>query len=215
MTPGTRAFPAGNPFSTDHVRPGAVDYLFPAGESAASFVDRLRCQGWSGQVVGPHGTGKSTLLASLVPAIRDTGREPFVIPLHDGRHRLAVSEWRAIASGCTAIVIIDGYEQLSAWSRFRLRLRCRRCGLGLLVTAHKAVGFPDLARTDVSPELALAVVDRLTPAGSNRTIEAAEVVDRLIARSGNLREALFDLYDLHEKRRHRATGDTETIIQVS
>jgi hypothetical protein len=204
MTLSVRSFPAGNPFSTRRWRPGALDYLFSAGESVATLIDRLRRQGWYGQVVGPHGTGKSTLLATLIPAIRDAGREPFLITLHDGRRRLTMSEWRSIPPGSAAIVIVDGYEQLSAWSRFRLRVRCRQRGLGLLVTSHEEVGLPELTQTYVSPELALAVVERLAPTTpDDRIIEPAEVVDRLAARSGNLREALFDLYDLYEKRRRR------------
>jgi hypothetical protein len=206
MTPGTSALPAGNPFSTGRVRPGALDYLFSGGESAATLIHRLRRQGWWGQIIGSHGTGKSTLLASLVPAIRDAGREPLLIALHNGRRRLTRSEWRSIPLGGPAIMIVDGYEQLSAWSRFRIRVRCRLRRLGLLVTSHEAVRLPVLARTYVPPELAIAVVDRLAPPGPDRTIEPAEVVERLAARSGNLREALFDLYDLHERRSHLDTG---------
>ena len=207
MTRGTPASPVGNPFSTGRVRPGALDYLFSGGESAATLVNRLRRQGWWGQIVGAHGTGKSTLLASLIPALRDAGREPLRIALHDGRRRLTRSEWRSIPPGDPALMIVDGYEQLSAWNRFRLRVRCRQRRLGLLVTSHEAVRLPVLARTDVPPELAIAVVDRLSPPGPDRTIEPAEVVERLAARAGNLREALFDLFDLHESRSHLNTGD--------
>jgi hypothetical protein len=99
------------------------------------------------------------------------------------------------------VVIVDGYEQLASWGRFLLRLRCRRSGLGLLVTAHEPVGLPDLYRVSISPEMAQRVVDHLLAPMPSPTISPADVSECLAARSGNLREALFDLYDRHEHRR--------------
>jgi hypothetical protein len=69
-----------------------------------------------------------------------------------------------------------------------------------VVTVHAPAGFPDLSRTAVTPEAAQAVVDHLTPPGPGCTVTPADVRERLAVRSGNLREALFDLYDLHERR---------------
>lgn len=44
------------------------------------------------------------------------------------------------------------------------------------------------------------MVTHLT-AGGVRTVTEADVEACLAARAGSLREALFDLYDLHERRR--------------
>ena len=95
--------------------------------------------------------------------------------------------------------MVDGYEQLGPWARFRARRLCRRLGLGLLVTSHRPVGLPPLANTGVSLETALWVVDYLTARGP-AVVGRADVADRLAARGGDLREALFDLYALHESR---------------
>ncbi len=65
MSQQTRAAAQSNPFSTRFVRPGALAYRFPPGESAATLVERLAASGWRGQIVGPHGSGKSTLVAAL------------------------------------------------------------------------------------------------------------------------------------------------------
>jgi hypothetical protein len=201
VNPADRPLPASNPFATRWVRPGAIPYLFPPGEGAAELVDRLRDRGWRGQVVGPHGSGKSTLLAALMPELRRAGKDPVLIALHDGQRRLAPTDRRALPPAAhPAILILDGYEQLGRWARFLLRSRCRRYGHGLLVTAHAPVGLPDLFRTTVTAESAQAVVDHLTPPGPGCTVTQADVRERLDARSGNLREALFDLYDLHERR---------------
>jgi hypothetical protein len=192
-----------NPFATRFVRPGAVPYFFPPGESAATLAGRLRETGWWGQVVGPHGSGKSTLLAALLPELRRAGLEPLVATLHDGQRRLPGEVWRAEWRAAT-VVVVDGYEQLSGWQRFRLKRRCRRYGCGLLVTSHGTVGLAELYRTPVAEETAERVVEFLL-ARSEQAVTPEEVRGRLSARAGNLREALFDLYDLHELRREART----------
>jgi hypothetical protein len=195
------AGPAVNPFCARRVRPGAVPFFFPDTLSPAALVRRLREAGWRGQVIGPHGSGKSTLLAGLRPHLEAAGRELLPVVRHGGERSLPAGFWERLASlGPTGLVVVDGYEQLGAWSRWRLWRACRRRGLGLLVTAHAGVGLPLIHRTAVTPELALRVVGHLT-VGSARLVGDGEVLARLAARGGNLREALFELYDLHERRR--------------
>lgn len=195
---------AENPFSTSRVRPGAIAYLFPRGENADSLVDRLRANGWWGQIVGPHGSGKSALLATLVPAVECAGRKPLLIELHDGARRLPVDVSHMPGLTQDSLVIVDGYEQLSYWSRWRLKRFCRRRGIGLVVTSHATVGLPTLLVTSTSIELARRLVDQLL--GDERSrIADDEVQRRFAAHEGNLREMLFDLYDRYEQ--HLRRGD--------
>ena len=44
--------------------------------------------GWWGEILGPHGAGKSALLATLIPAVERAGRRPVLVELHDGQRRL-------------------------------------------------------------------------------------------------------------------------------
>ena len=46
-----------NPFCSRFVRPGALEYLFPDGWSAARLAARLAENGWRGQIVGRPGRG--------------------------------------------------------------------------------------------------------------------------------------------------------------
>jgi len=192
-----------NPFSTRHVRPGAIRYRFPPGKSATVLIERLEANGWRGQIVGPHGSGKSALVATLVERLEQLGRQVVVIALRDRQRRLPAEFRRAVrpAAGGT-ILIVDGYEQLAVWNRFRLRRFCRRHGLGLVVTAHRSVGFPDLCRTATSLKLARQIVEQLLEARCC-PFGAEEIRDRFARHQGNLREVLFDLYDLYERRIHR------------
>jgi hypothetical protein len=189
----------GNPFSTRHTRPGAIPFRFADGESPDAMVEKLRGNGWLGQILGPHGSGKSTLVAALLPALEAAGKSPLLIELHDGQRRLPV-RLRSLAQRPETIVIVDGYEQLARWNRYRLKAFCRRRALGLLVTSHDSVGLPDLYRTTTSPELAERLVHTLLD-GRSFPLSSEDLGTRLAAHGGDLRELLFELYDLYEARR--------------
>jgi hypothetical protein len=188
---------ADNPFSTRCTRPGAMPFIFPSGQSVEMLVARLRDNGWRSEIVGPHGAGKSALLATLIPAIERAGRRTILVELHDRERRLP-----PIPSGSerSTLLIVDGCEQLSRWNRWWLRRLCRRRGWGLLVTAHASVGLPELCQVSTSLELAETLVDRLM-AGRPHVVSAAEIAACFTRHHSDLREMLFDLYDLYEQRR--------------
>jgi len=189
-----------NPFSTRRVRPGAIPFLFDADHSAGRIIDRLRRHGWWGEITGPHGSGKSALLATLCPALEQAGLETCLIELHDGQRRLPADFRAAAKMHPPAVLIVDGYEQLGRLSRFRLKRLCRRGKLGLLVTAHGHVGLPEVFRTTVTIELVRRIVADLQ--ADCRLLVTAEDVDaRFWQHAGDVRELLFDLYDLYEARR--------------
>ena len=191
-----------NPFSTRYTRPGALDYHFAASDTAAQLVQRLRANGWWGQIVGPHGSGKSTLLATLLPLLADAGRQTLSISLHQGDSRLPrLAELDRLDRD--GQMVVDGYEQLGRLSRWRLSRRCRRQSCGLLVTAHRDLGLPTIVVVEPSLKTLQHVVARLLPAGDG-AIRGADIADAWQRSGGNMREALFALYDLYELRRREA-----------
>lgn len=200
MTDSCRYAPRSNPFSTRFVRPGAIAYLFRPVQNADDLVARLARFGWRGQIVGPHGSGKSTLLAALAEPLARAGRVVWHVALHDGARRMPRGWMRPAATIAADLIVVDGYEQLSAWGRLTLKARCRRQGWGLLVTAHHDAGFPMLETTSTSLETVRAIVARLT---ANEPQPAADdVVGRCFAAcGGNVRDTLFALYDRWEAAR--------------
>ncbi|MBN2294357.1 MAG: hypothetical protein JXM70_18150 [Pirellulales bacterium] len=199
-----------NPFSTRFVRPGAIEYIFPQddsgpqGDDAERMVARLQNAAWRGQIVGPHGTGKSALLATLLPAIRRSGKKPLLVELHDGQRRLPVDLTRLSLESGRIVLIVDGYEQLSWWSRFRLKRFCRRHYIGLLVTSHKPMGLPELYRTNPTPELAVQIVEKLLAGKSFDQSTSTEVRATFARHGGDIREMLFELYDFYEQQSRSA-----------
>jgi hypothetical protein len=199
--------PRTNPFSTRHVRPGALDFVFPSGVSAADVVARLERSDWRGAIVGAHGSGKSTLLVALVPEIERTGRRVISFALHDGQRTLP-AKLSELPHDLPTLIIVDGYEQLSHWSRWRLDRFIRRRHWGLLVTSHTPVGLPTIYQTGTTLELARQIVTQLVPA-DDTSVTADDVAEPFSLHRGDMREALFTLYDLYEARRikpQRGTG---------
>ena len=196
--PAAREPAAVNPFSTRHVRPGAMAYLFPRGQSEGSLLGRLEENGWWGQIVGPHGSGKSALLAALMTALEEAKRPTLLVELHDGQRSLGKDSWPPLDPPPGALVIVDGYEQLGLLARWRLKRRCRRSRLGLLVTAHASVGLPDLVRTAAGLDTVERIVTQLLGEDASR-ISREEIHRRFTLHQGNVRETLFDLYDLYEQ----------------
>ena len=108
------------------------------------------------------------------------------------------------------MVIVDGYEQLSALSRLLLGIRCRRRELGLIVTAHTSAGIADLYRTTGSLRLARRLVGRLQNGSVQSPVTDQKIEERFRHNRGNLREMLFDLYDVHERAQTGKTGSSDS-----
>lgn len=190
-----------NPFATRFTRPGALPYVFEADETAAHLVERLDGFGWRGEIVGPHGTGKSTLLATLMPLLKTRGLAVLDVALRGGQRRLPADFWqRGRKLQRPAILVIDGFEQLRWLGRWRLRRGALKSGLGLLVTSHQSVGLPRLVTTAVSAVLAERIVERLV-GDAVGAADRNDLARRLADHEGNLREVLMDLYDVYERRR--------------
>jgi hypothetical protein len=185
------------------VRPGAIAYQFSTGDSVDQLIDRLQLADWRGQIVGQHGVGKSTLLAALIEPLQRRGRKPLQFSLHDGQRSLGIdlASYGSHADG--TVVIVDGYEQLSAWSRWRLQRYCARKRWGLLVTAHVSAGLPTICH--VQPDLAVVkrLARQLQEPGTTVVFDD-DVASEFARHGGNVRETLFGLYDLYGLRQLEA-----------
>ena len=74
--------PISNPFATRYTRPDAGEYLFPPDAGADLLIARLRQSAWWGQITGPHGSGKSTLVQTLLPHLQAAGRAVDLYAFH-------------------------------------------------------------------------------------------------------------------------------------
>ena len=188
---------ATNPFSTRYTRPGSLAFRFAAKSSLEQLLARLNQQGGWGQIIGPHGSGKSTLLATLCRSLNDHWR--LVRFSLVSQQRRLPSNWQSILHDRDAdLVVVDGMEQLSIWSRKRLIQHCRRQGVGLLVTTHRKLGLPVLYQVQPSLKVTQEIVRELLVGQDDKCPSETELF-RLYKRLGpNIRELLFTLYDWYE-----------------
>jgi hypothetical protein len=192
--------PASNPFATRWTRPGAIPFQFPAGFTAPDVLAGLDANGGQGAILGCHGSGKSTLLASLLPLLRQSGREPVPVSLHDGQRRLPHDVWQSSHAPANCVLVIDGFEQLGRWQRWSVMRACERRRCGLLVTSHRPCGLPILVHLKPQIEIVQRLVGECLP-DHHGCIETQDIEIAWARHGSNIREILFDLYDVFERRR--------------
>ncbi|GAB5403770.1 MAG: hypothetical protein Aurels2KO_20010 [Aureliella sp.] len=207
--------PISNPFATRFVAPGNLAWVPPGPQADLGTLQRrLKSLDYRAAIVGPHGTGKSTLLEHLVGPIG-----PVVLRLdHHGEivrqsasHEMPGTVWLVLRRGRKqnfgrstwrpgGLLVLDGYEQLSYPERCWIVLETRLRRMGLLVTSHRPVCLSTLVTTSVSAG-AMRLVVRQAAVQAGVAFDALPEVGegRLEAllkhHGGNAREAMMQLYD--------------------
>ena len=201
-----------NPFRARQISPGRLPYLFPEGQHIGQVVERFISSGMRGQIIGPHGTGKSTLLENLANVLRQRDYQVHQVSLSPTppvprrlrplrllqkdiakRHRdgpLVPSNEQPSSTCDNRLIAIDGCEVASWWERCRFFRVARRTGWGILVTSHRDLGLPTLWKTDVTLETALRIIHAIVAlekpssemTGQSRQLVRDDVVERLLAK---------------------------------
>jgi hypothetical protein len=194
-----------NPFRSANIRPGATTFV-AEGITIGSLIQRLVGLRQA-QIIGPHGSGKSTLVQALHEHCSQMGWQVRKLVL-DGRCDSSKRHWgdllAALTAGMTtnALCVIDGFELLPWWRRRQVIRDCRRDDQRLLITAHDEMGLPTLYRTCVDLRLAKRVVELILQRESSPAVVPEDQVRELLDQHrGNLRELLFALYDEYERGR--------------
>ena len=193
-----------NPFSTRFIQPGALQYQRFDGGSVSDLAQRLLTMpAKKGAIIGPHGSGKSTLVAHLATEFQSMLPQTEI-------HALRFSSGKSPKAGLSAsmsqwssasIVILDGYEQLGFWSRLLINRFASRRDLTLVATAHDHIrGFETLWETSVTETSSKWVVQQLLQQAERPEMASSLLASEDWARSRdkhrqNLRESLFDMYD--------------------
>jgi len=174
-----------NPFAADRVL--AIRYK-PQGCTWRELLERLESLNYRAAIVGPHGTGKTTLLEDLIPWLRSRGYDPILLRLDSTSPRLNPDQWHVVgAAGPRQILLLDGAEQLPLTQWLCFRYRSRNAG-GLVITTHQSGRLPTLIRTRTSAPLLSEI---LTELGAR----CAEPDGLFHRHGGNIREAIRELYD--------------------
>ncbi|GIW92314.1 MAG: hypothetical protein KatS3mg110_0355 [Pirellulaceae bacterium] len=192
---------AENPFAARYVRPGTIPFVYPSGLTPRQLMERLVRCGWRGQVIGPHGSGKTSLLLDL----RENWRSHRVTYWYTiaPEERTQAIRWPHEAASWhdRAVVVVDGFDRLAALRKIWLQVTTFRRKTGFIVTTHRRqLGLPVLVRLQPTFEQFVAVVEALLArSGKSLFWDRAVLLERWQNSGENMREALFSLYDAYEE----------------
>ena len=74
-----------NPFAVSRVGLSQLDFIESTAGTVDSVASRLRNSNWRGQIIGPHGSGKTTLTIALAKSLAGQFRRFSWLVLHPGR----------------------------------------------------------------------------------------------------------------------------------
>jgi hypothetical protein len=196
-----------NPFATRYTRPGQLEPLDAEGRpiDLPALLQECARLGRATAIVGPHGSGKSTLLRRLHEAAA-AGGTPTMLCRITSRWQGTAMPASVLRAARRTLVCVDGWEQLDTLQRLAVRTAARCRGCRLLVTAHRPSRMPTLHVCRPTPVLFEVLVQTLpgAPEWFGSVVSAADTRAAVDRHGGDLREALFHLYDLFEKRRPAA-----------
>jgi len=184
-----------NPFRSDRIEQLAFRF---SGDTWETLLERFLRLGRRGAIVGPEGTGKTTLLEQTAARLTDLGYRTALLRLtaDDARQSAARVRKHAARLGRSDVLLLDGADHMPRLSWLRLRQAASRIG-GLLITSHRPGLLPTIIETAASLSVVRDIVAELL-GGSCAAVES--VLPELLARrGGNVRLVLRDLYDIYAR----------------
>ncbi len=178
-----------NPFAVDRIQ--QIRYEAPK-ESWESLLARLTAMEYRAAIVGPCGSGKTTLCETLQPRLQQDGLQTQCLFVSMDIH-ITWQDIQPVLALPFDVILVDGADHLSCWTWQRLKRRVFSCKRGLIVTTHQPGLLPTWHECRPSPALLERIVTHLVP---DRVIPKAQIDDLYDHCQGNIRDALRQLYDL-------------------
>jgi hypothetical protein len=179
-----------NPFTSDRIE--NLAFRFPGTQTWDTLLARLEANQFRGSIVGPHGSGKSTVMEQLVPRLEERGFVPHLMILNAeskaANKDAVLAEVRRLRA--PDFLLLDGAEQMSTRQWLPLRAVVDQLA-GCVVSVHRTGRLPTVLETETSPALLEDIVAELT--GSR--LPAGEAAAIHLRNRGDIRSCLRELYD--------------------
>ena len=193
-----------NPFETRWTKPGQMTFLPNGFSSISALATQIDNKTPQSEILGDHGVGKSSLLRALQTefdqrsianhlayACGESARNGS--PLTFSTAKLL---WRE-----SDVLFIDGFEQLSWWTRWRIIRYAKKHAHSLVVTCHETQRLPCLVHLTATKTIVLKLVHRLQQAQQiDEVVSDSDVRELYQLFGNNVRELFFACYDLYEQR---------------
>ena len=198
-----------NPYSTCFTEPGRLPFIFPESWQPQQLLTEFERHGFQGQIIGPHGCGKTTLTMTLEPSLRSN---------FSGIQRVTIRKDGAVSGGIpskgnqnlnqTTLFVIDGIENLR-WLQRRIFVKfIKRSAGGLLLTTHRAIkGIPVIYQITPSFQIFSRIVSQISP---NQQFDTQRLEQIFAQNNLSTRESLMSLYTIWEEDRQRFISDRDT-----
>ncbi|MDB4396492.1 hypothetical protein N9003_01450 [bacterium] len=191
-----------NPYSTCFTKPGKLSFIFPDSRQPDSLLTEFERNGFQGQIVGPHGCGKTTLTMTL---------EAYLVSNFAAIRRITVRKDGKVSSGIrqenqqdsnrSTLFVIDGIENMP-WLHRKVFLKFIQTSAGgLLLTTHRAFkGIPVIYQITPSFIIFSNIVSHISP---DHVIYEQRLKSIFIQNNYSIRESLMSLYTIWEEDRQR------------
>lgn len=216
-----------NPFSTRFLSPGKISFVGIDEPALDRLAERFIRQRGNGQIIGPHGTGKTTLTFELekrivrlnATSVQYRFVRKTIGPKQTIRSAQSLASFEIGADrrllhrhspNPKTILVLDGIELLSWFQRIALIKTCRQKQIGLVVTSHRFIwGLPKLTTLRSDYRRFESIVQRLT-CDCDFQISTERLTTIYQLHQGNIREALMSCYDEFEASRAKPVSRDKT-----
>lgn len=179
-----------NPYRVERIH--SLPFLF-TDQDFAQFYQVVKDHNFRGAIVGPHGSGKTTLVENLIKEFQSRRIPVTHCRLQDdgkSANESRLRKWIDQAS-FSSILILDS-AGLLGWWRWRSLFKESAKYKGLIITTHHPGRLITLIKTKPTFETLLSVIAHLELIDPP---SKSYLIDLFKKHRGNIRECLRELYD--------------------